>query len=237
MSARQSSRHWLAALAAAVIFGAIPRPAAGQIWLGAPAPRSGSVELSGGVLWAQGYDLGGTPALLTRNPTTGSSPLQLFDSTSRLDAASGLVARLGVYLSRSVSIEGGFQYSKPVLGVRVSGDFEGADAATVTETISRYLFDGSVVVHLLPLSFAQGRGVPFVTAGWGYARELHEGNELVETGQQYHAGAGLKFWFSERRRRFGIRGDAGFAVREGASDFSEGWRTVPTASASLLYLF
>jgi hypothetical protein len=232
-----SRQAWLAALAAAATLALFARPAAAQIWMGTPVPRAGSVELGGGVLWAQGYDLGGTPAELTRNPTTGSSPLQLFDSTSRLDPASGLVARLGVYLSRSVSLEGGFQFSKPVLGVRVSGDFEGADAATVTETISRYVFDGSVVIHLLPASFAGGRGVPFLTGGGGYVRELHEGNELVETGQQYHVGGGLKFWFGERRRRFGIRGDVGIAVREGASDFSESWRTVPTAGASLLYLF
>lgn len=233
-----SRQAWLTALAAAAVTLALfARPAAAQIWMGTPAPRAGSVELGGGVLWAQGYDLGGTPAELTRNPTTGSSPLRLFDSTSRLDAASGLVARLGVYLSRSVSLEGGFQYSKPVLGVRVSGDFEGADAATISESISRYVFDGAVVVHLVPLSFAGGRGMPFVTGGAGYVRELHEGNELVETGQQYHAGAGVKLWFGERRRRFGIRGDVGFAVREGGSDFSDGRRTVPTAAASLIYLF
>jgi hypothetical protein len=236
MTARRAARAWLPALAAAAVLG-LARPAAAQVWLGGPQPRRGSVEFSGGLLWAQGYDLGTTTASLTRNPTTGSSPLQLFDSSASQDAASGLVARLAVYLSRSVAIEGGFQYSKPVLGVRVSGDFEGADAATVTETISRYVFDGSVVFHLLPASFARGRGVPFLTGGGGYVRELHEGNELVQTGQQYHVGGGLKFWFGERRRRFGIRGDVGIAVREGASDFSEGWRTVPTAAASLLYLF
>ena len=238
MNAGRRSRHGVVAFVASTVFALVAPPAAAQVWIGGgTAPRAGSVELSGGVLWAQGYDLDTTPALLTRNPTTGSSPLELFDASASVDAAPGLHARLGVYLSRSVSVEGGLEYSRPVLGVRVSGDFEGAGATAATETISRYVFNGSVVVHLPGLSFAGGRGVPFVTGGGGYVRELHEGNELVDTGQQIHAGGGVKFWFGNRRRRFGFRGDVGVAVREGASDFSDGWRTVPTVGASMMYLF
>jgi hypothetical protein len=213
-------------------------PAAAQVWIGGgTAPRAGSLEFSGGLLWAQGYDLGSTAATLTRNPTTGSSPLELFDASTSVDPASGAQARLGVYLSRSVSIEGGMQYSRPVLGVRLSGDAEGAESLTAAETIMRYVFDGALVVHLQPLSFARGRGVPFVTGGVGYVRELHEGSELVETGTEVQAGAGVKLWFGERRRRFGIRGDVGFALREAAPDSSDGRRTVPTAGVSMLYLF
>ena len=35
----------------------------------------------------------------------------------------------------------------------------------------------------------------------------------------------------------GIRGEGGFSVRDGGFDLGEGRRTVPVASASLLYLF
>jgi hypothetical protein len=225
-------------LASAIVFCCVT-PAAAQVWIGGGGsrPNAGSVEFSGGVVYAQGYDLGTATASLTRNPTTGSSPFELFDARSQVDPTPGVQAKLGVYVARSVSIEGGVQYSRPVLGVRLTGDAESADAITATETITRYVFDGAVVIHLLPMSFAGGRGVPFVTGGGGYVRELHEGNELAETGRQYHAGAGVKLWFGQRRRRVGVRGEVGVALREGGSDFSDGRRTVPTAGASLLYLF
>jgi hypothetical protein len=216
----------------------LSEPAAAQVWMGGRAlPRAGTVEFSGGVMWAPGYDLGDSTATLSRNPSTGSSPFELFSAAASVEPAVGAHARLGVYLSRRVSVEGGVHYSRPVLSVSVSGDAEGAEAIAPAETVTRYVFDGSLVVHLLALSFADGRGVPFVTGGGGYVRELHEGNELVETGAQYHAGGGLKLWFGERRRRVGIRGDIGISFREGASDFSDGRRMVPTAGASLLYLF
>jgi hypothetical protein len=224
------------ALGAVALILACTGEARAQVWIGgASAPRGGSVELSGGVSWVQGFDLGNASAEQTRNPTTGSSPLVLFTSDTALDAATGAQVRLGVYLTRRISIEGGFQYSRPLLSARVFGDFEGADSATLSETLARYVVDGALVFHLP--SFAGGRGVPFVTGGAGYLRELHAGNELVETGTQYYAGGGVKLWFGQVRRRFGIRGDAGIAIRDGGFDFEEGQRTVPSASASLLYLF
>lgn len=233
-----SGARALALLASFILFWSVT-PAAAQVWIGGggSGPTAGSVEFSGGVVYAQGYDLGSSTASLTRNPTTGSSPFDLFDARAEVDPSPGVQAKLGVYVSRGVSIEGGVQYSRPVLGISVSGDAEGADAITATETITRYVFDGALVIHLLPMSFAGGRGVPFVTGGGGYVRELHEGNELAETGRQYHAGAGVKLWFGERRRRVGVRAEVGVALREGGSDFSEGRRTVPTVAASLLYLF
>ncbi len=236
MSGTRRNRTSAAAWLTAVLLLAGAWPAGAQVWIGrgGTAPRGGSVEFSGGVLWSQGFDLGSTPAILTANPAISSSPFQLFDSDTQLDPALGAQARLGVYLSPRVSFEGGIQYSRPKLSTRVSGDAEGADAATLSETMTRYVFDGAVVVHLGNLG---GRAVPFVTGGAGYIRELHAGNELVETGTQYYAGAGVKVWFGQTRRRFGIRGDAGFAVRDGAFDFEEGRRTVPTAGASVLYLF
>jgi hypothetical protein len=225
----------LRGLAIGVLVLAWAGPARAQVWIGGTAPRAGSVELGGGALWSPGFDLGTTAAVLTRNPTTGSSPFSLFDSETQLDPAPGAQARLGVYLSRRVSLEGGIQYSRPKLVTQLSGDVEGADALTISETLTRYVFDGAVVVHFP--AFAGGRGVPFLTGGAGYIRELHAGNELVETGTLYRAGAGVKFWFGELRRRLGIRGDVGIDIRDGGFDFNEGRRTLPTAGASVLYLF
>jgi hypothetical protein len=60
---------------------------------------------------------------------------------------------------------------------------------------------------------------------------------MVEDGLEYHAGLGLKWWFSDRRRGFGIRGDGGISIRDGAFDFKDGRRIVPMASGSLIYRF
>jgi hypothetical protein len=140
-------------------------------------------------------------------------------------------------VSRQVSVEGGLRYSKPVLDIRISGDAEDAPDVTAEETLNRYVVDGSVLWHLTQLSFAGGRGVPFLSGGVGYLRELHENDELVETGTEYHAGGGVTIWFGTSRRRWGIRGDAGFSIRDGGFDFEEGRRTMPIASGSVVYRF
>ena len=85
---------------------------------------------------------------------------------------------------------------------------------TAEETVSHYLFEGSLVWHLRHLSFASGRAIPYLAGGAGYLRELHEGNQLVETGQEYHALGGLKYWLGSRARRFGLRIEGGVSARK-----------------------
>jgi hypothetical protein len=211
-------------------------PAAAQVAPPRTTPSLGSIEVSGGVLWQGGFDLGNRTAELTRNDPTGG-PLDLFTTSSDVDAIAGLRARVAYYLSPSVAIEGGLQYSRPVLAVRLSGDFEEAPDVTAEETLQRYLFDGSLVYYLTGLSFAAGRGTPFVSAGAGYLRELHESRELVETGTEFHGSGGLNYWLGGGRRRLGLRAEAGFSSRDGGADPGEGRRTVPVVSASVVYLF
>jgi hypothetical protein len=214
-------------------------PARAQVWVsgGGDAPRRGSWEISAGALMAQGFDVGDRTATLTRNPSTGAGSFDLFTTSTRLVPAPAAQGRVGVYLSRSLSIEGGVQYSRPQLRARLTNDVEGADSITASSTITRYVFDGSLVVHLVPLAFAGGRGIPFVLGGGGYVRELHEGNELLETGQEFHGGGGVKFWFGRGKHRAGVRVEAGLAVREGGFDFEDGRRTTPTAGVAFMYLF
>ena len=126
-------------------------------------------------------------------------------------------ARVGYYISRSISIEGSVRYARPELSVDLSGDAESAADVTATEIASHYVFGGSVLFDLRGASFAGGRGVPFVSGGAGYLRELHEGNLLVETGIEYHATAGLKYWFGSGDNRFGLRVEGGMSAREEAS--------------------
>ena len=89
------------------------RPAAAQVYVGRDVPHGGSVEVSGGVLWNQGFDFGSADATLTRNPGTGTGPFTLFTAGTGVDAGIGVQARVGVFLNRALSIEGGVQYLTP----------------------------------------------------------------------------------------------------------------------------
>jgi hypothetical protein len=166
---------------------------------------------------------------------TGAGPYTLFGSDSRLGAGIGLHARIAAYLTPRFAVEGGVRLTRPVLSVDLSGDVEGAPNQVAEERLTQYVFGGSALWHFGEVQRA--RVVPFVAAGAGYIRDLHEGNELVETGTEYHALGGVKVWFSERPRRLGLRGEAGVSIRDGGFDFREGRRTLPVASASLVYLF
>ncbi|HXG53959.1 MAG TPA: outer membrane beta-barrel protein [Vicinamibacterales bacterium] len=201
--------------------------------VGRETPRKGSLELSGGALWTGGTDQGNATATLTRNPSTGSGAFELFRSDATVGSVVGLQARFGVYLSSSLSLEAGAQLARPELRVRLTGDSEGAPDVTATESITSYVFTGSVVYHVR----RSGRFRPFLLAGAGHVRDLHEGSDLVETGPEYHAGGGVKFWLGNGRRKFGLRSDVGISARDGGVGADEERRIVPTAAISLAYLF
>ena len=236
MIGRRIGRAALCA-AALVVLGGATAGAQVRMLPGGDPPRKGSWEAGGGVIWTAGFDLDTTDALLTGNDGNSSSPFSLFEAEARVRPVYGAQARVGFYLSSSLAFEAGVQYSRPVFAVSVSDDAEDAPDLIAEERLSRYVIDGSLVYHPRGLEFSGGRGRPFIAAGAGYLRELHEGEELVETGTTYHAGAGVKFWVSRGRRRIGVRGDAGVTVRDRGFDFEEKRRVLPTAGASMIFLF
>ena len=203
-------------------------PAAAQ----SAAGRGSRLEVSAGGVLVGGYELGEKVAELT--PNSGSSGFDLFTTESEVRQAFGGVARIGFLVTPNLVIEGGLRFTRPVYELRASGDAEEAPDTTIEETLSQYVFDGSVVWNF---GGAGRRFVPFVYGGAGYLRELHEEDALVEEGVEYHAGAGLKWWFGQGSRRFGARGDVGISVRDGGFDFDEGARLVPVVSGSLVFAF
>ena len=204
-----------------------------QVFVGREVPRKGSVELSGGGVYQGGKDLSNQPATLTRNPSTGSGPLELFQADSSIEPAFGGQFKIGYYFSRAIAIEGGVQYSRPSLEVSLSDDFENAPAIVASESVTSYLFTGSLLYH-----FGSGPGMkPFVLGGAGHVRDLHEGDEFIETGIEYHVGGGIKSWFGRGRRKFGYRLEALLSMRDGGVGTDDDWRTVPTAAFSLAYVF
>jgi hypothetical protein len=214
---------------------AIVPAASAQTYIGRDSPRRGSLEVSGGGVWSPGFDTGSGQAELTRSTQTDGFDLFTFDG--KVNGFPGAQVRLGVYLTSALSVEGGVRYAKPRLEFRLSGDAESAADETATETLSHYVFDGSVLFHLTQASFAGGRGVPFISAGGGHIRELHEGNELVETGNEFHVTGGVKYWFGTGKRRFGLRGEAGLSSRQKGFDADEARRTLPLVLGGLTFLF
>jgi hypothetical protein len=211
-------------------------PAAAQVPPARPreAPRTGSVELSGGVGFVPAISGESTAAELTRSGES-SGGFDLFRAEGELTGGAAGVASLELYVSRTIALEAGLRYSRPHLRYRLSADFEEAPAITAEETLTRYLFTGSLVWHLRAPTRTT-RFIPFIRGGGGYLRDLHQGNELVETGAEFHAGAGVKYWFGTAPRRFGLRADAGVSVTEGGFDFKEDARAQPFVSAALVWL-
>ena len=211
---------------------ALTVPASAQVFGPRDAPHKGSVELSGGGVFQASTDLSNESATLTRNPSTGSGPLELFRADTSLASGYGFQARIGYYLTRALSVEGGFQLVLPELRVRLSNDFENASPTVATESINSYLFTGSALYH-----FGRGKYRPCVIGGAGHLRDLHTGDEVVETGVEYHAGGGLKSWFGRGRNKWGIRGEVLFSIRDGGVGGEDERRTVPSGIVSIAFVY
>jgi hypothetical protein len=217
----------------AVLVVSVPVAADAQVWVGKPKPQRGSVEISGGGTWTSGQSLPQSSATLTVNPSGGSSSFEQFDSEATMDPAFGVHGAVAVYITRALAIEGGVQFSRPRLDIRLTNDFEDAPDVTATSTISSYLFTGSLIYHF---GAATNKMVPYIAGGAGHLRDVHSGNELVETGTEYHGKAGVKMWFG-RTRAFGLRLEGGISVRDGGFSLEDERRYAPTAAASLVYLY
>lgn len=186
-------------------------------------------EAGAGVAWIGGMDAGGSDALLTRNPGTGSSPFALFDTASRVSAAAGLTATVGMRLTPRFAVEAFGEYSRPVLRSTISSDFEGATGTTAASRLTSLLVGGSAVYH-----FRGGRLAPFVSGGGGWLRQLDEDNVTLVTGPEAHGGVGVTYRVD---RHFALRGQGGVSVREKSIAFEEKRHAVGMFGGSLLYRF
>jgi hypothetical protein len=216
---------------------ALPTSALAQRRPHPDAPHAGAIEIEGAALWTGGYDAGSSPAELTRNPSTGTAPLQLFQTSSRVTATPGGEFRLGVYVTPIFSVEGGVAYRRPNLETKASGDVESAPDTTLAVSVAEYLVDASAVYQIATI--AGGRGGPFVSGGAGYLRQLYDGNINVQTGPEVHAGGGLRYWLSEGRTRVGLRVEARASVRTNSIDPEQEKkrRVLPVVSAGVTVVF
>ena len=201
--------------------------------------QTGRVELDAGGGWLGGAQLGSVDANL-RAATTTPTPFRLFSVDSRFVAAPTVHVKAGYALSRRFTVEGGLTLGHPELRASISDDVEAAPPITVSERIDQYGIDASLVVMIRELAIG-GRTLPFVSAGGGYLRQLHEGQTVVEQGHLFHAGGGLKHWLLARQRGFingaGVRVDARLYVMSGGIAFEDRPRPRGAVSGSVFLAF
>jgi len=201
------------------------------------APRvNPRVEVSVGAGFASGSDLGDANAdLRARDGGT----LVLFTTSSKFSSHVPLELRLGFPVSRSWSFEAVGAFSRPELQTSVANDTEGAPTVGVSERIDRYVVDGALIYAFdTPQS---RRAVPFVGAGIGWVRQVHEGQSLSEDGVSFRGGGGVKYPLVVRNRgavrRMGIRADAALIVFSKAVTVGTGPASHLTAVGSLYVAF
>ena len=192
----------------------------------------GSVEISGGGAMAGGFDLDNRTAQLTSNTAPTGGSFDWFEVDGKIKTGYGVLARIGVFVTPALSVEGGVRWTRPVNAQTISGDTENAPSITAEDTINQYLFEGSALWHFN----AGGKAMPFVYGGAGYLRQLHEGEALVEETVEFHAGAGVKWWLGAAKK-FGVRGEAGLSIHNGGFGTEEKRRTVPVAAGSVIWVF
>jgi hypothetical protein len=203
-----------------------------QPYGGAAAPHHGSTEFGAAAVWTAGYDAGNASALETRNTSTGTGPLTLFNVGGTVLSATGIEGRIGYFFTPRLAAEGVVQYTRPILRANLTDDFENAAATEADETVSSYLFGGSLLYH-----FGSGRFMPFVQGGAAGLRQVHEDSSEMISGLEIHAGGGVKWWFGSGNRRFGLRIDALASSRSKSAGFDEQRRILPTLSGGISYLF
>ena len=194
-------------------------------------------DVSFGGTWIGGAGLGSTNAEIRANNVT-PTPFRLFTAETRMAPAPGWGATVAYWLTRTIAVEGGIVRLRPEMRTRITADAEGAAALTAAEQLDQYFIDARVIWLLPQLSFAGT--VPFVSGGAGYLRELHEGRMLVESGQVYQAGGGVRRplmsdigWFGS----IGVRLDARVYVLVDGVQLEDRARTHGAFSGSVFLSF
>ena len=241
------ARQWMACLAEAARRRRVPAcgvaiallvamPASAQTPVPLPTGRF-EVDMGGG--WLGGARLGLRDADL-RAPAQTPAPFRLFRVDSRFHAAPTFHLKSVVALSRRFGVEAGITVSHPELRASVSNDAEAAPPITIAERIDQYSVDAGVIVMIGELALGS-RTLPYVAAGAGYLRQLHEGQTLVEEGRVFHAGGGVKHWLVARDQGFingaGLRVDARLYFMSGGIGFEDGPRRHGAVSGSVFLTF
>jgi hypothetical protein len=169
----------------------------------------GTSSVSVGISWSAPISFGSSDASLT---TPSGAPFRLFSASSRVSEAPGLDLRIDRKIVRAVDAELVLGYSSPSLTTHLSTDAEGAAAADASESLRELVVGGGALIH--PSGWRiKDRAFPFLSAGGGYVRQLHQDRVLVESGGVFWFGGGAVVpWRTDNggrsSSRFGLRFDA-----------------------------
>ncbi len=211
------------ALIVAVLFWSVPAMAEAQTETRSIRPPA--VEVGGGIGWVGQADAGTRDALMTPNAVGEADPVRFFRASGKTRSGAVGVGTIGINVSRMFGVEGGFQYSRPILSVRVDQDVEQTPAMTAEgPSFEQYVGEGNIVFHFNNARFDDRKTVPFLLAGVGVLRQKAE-DGTTENGTIYQAGIGFK-WLSGlsstgRASGVGMRLDARYIFRNGGFDFED----------------
>ena len=190
------------------------------------------VTVNGGLGWSGGHDVGAATATLRTNaPGATPPPFTLFNVDTHMAPSLGGEVRVGVAIGSRFTIEGGVLLARPQLAFGITGDRESSAQQFDGETVQHYVFDGGLLWELPVVRSARLR--TFAAGGAGYLRQLHQDRTLVESGQIYYAGGGMRYWLRGRPsslRSLGVRGDVRLNLRHNGIDFEDRTRIYPTLS-------
>jgi hypothetical protein len=187
-----------------------------------------------------GFRFAGSIALATVNATEtsfGGTPRTVFVSNTSLQSSAGGLLWFTARLTTFLDAEGAVTVSAPGLATAISNDIEGAPDTTAREDLRQYSFEGGVAVH--PPSWRRLSWAPFVSAGAGQLRQLHEGHVLVETGSLFYAGAGVRYTMRARANALqpGVRADLRAAFMKDGVAFDRALHGAPQFSLSAFVRF
>jgi hypothetical protein len=200
-----------------------------------PSKPSRRVDFSAQVPWIGPASFGQSQEGLLR---PDGSTLPVFTADSSLRSGVGVEVNLDIGLMRRLMAEVTGGWTRSTLASRVTGDAEGADALTVTDTLTRFSLEGAAVWTLR----LRGRTTWFLRGGAGWMRELAGSSALVDDGVVGRVGAGVKYWWRDRPRgrlrRVGVRFDGGVQIRSGSITLGDhGLRVAPMVSGGLIFGF
>lgn len=202
----------------------------------AQTPGAGRFEVLGGARWIGPVAFGTTDAA---EATFGGGTRTLFKSSSQLDPSVGGSVGIGVRLTRALQAEFGAVYSPTGLSTRITGDVEDVADLTVKAPVTQFLLEGGLLAR--PARWTRGHLSPFVTAGVGYLRQLHDGRTLVETGRAWYFGGGLYYervaTHPRRLKATGVRADLRALILSGGAAPDDARRGAPAVTASVFARF
>ncbi len=215
-----------------------PSPPARKVTRQPGRPHSFEIFAGGDLLLSQ--TLGTSAATMVAN-TTSSTPYTYFTASGTRAAAPALRLGLGYNVTRTLTVEGRMLINRGDLQTTISGDVESATAPQITSRLTQYDFDGSVLAHLHQIAFASGAGVPYVAAGIGYLRQMHEGNLAINSGAVFNFGGGVRYILSQRRASaltgIGLRADLRLYVPRSGYSFDGSQHMFAAFGGGVLFMF